>query len=81
MSADPQERHLDGIYIRIMRDGKYLAKCLTDCTWDEVEAHLIETTRTDIDGGRVYLLGTVKHLYERLRKAGDDLDLHGDKPG
>lgn len=80
MTEPPVKRHLDGIYIRVMRGDQYLTLCLTDCTWDEVERHLIETVREQIDGGKCYLLGTISHLHERLRAAGDTNNLAGRDP-
>lgn len=36
----PKEFELDGIYIRVNRDGKYCNRCFTDLTKDEQKAYL-----------------------------------------
>lgn len=61
-------RNLDGIYLRIKRDGKYQAVCLSDMTADELEETL--------DPGRGdWLKGAVIHLAGQLRAVGDKFDI------
>ena len=61
-------RNLDGIYLRIKRDGKYQAVCLSDMTVDELEETL--------DPGRGdWLKGAVIHLAGQLRAVGDKFDI------
>ena len=61
-------RNLDGMYLRIKRDGKYQAVCLSDMTADELEETL--------DPGRGdWLKGAVIHLAGQLRAVGDKFDI------
>ena len=61
-------RNLDGIYLRIKRDGKYQAVCLSDMTADELEETL--------DPGRGdWLKGAVIHLAGQLRAVGDKFNI------
>ena len=60
-------RNLDGIYLRIKRDGKYQAVCLSDMTVDELEETL-NPERGD------WLKGAVIHLAGQLRAVGDKFD-------
>ena len=57
-------RNLDGIYLRIKRDGKYQAVCLSDMTKEELEEAL------NPERGE-WLKGAVIHLAGRLRAVGD----------
>ena len=61
-------RNLDGIYLRIKRDGKYQAVCLSDMTADELEETL------DPERGE-WLKGAVIHLAGQLRAVGDKFDI------
>lgn len=61
-------RNLDGIYLRIERDGKYQAVCLSDMTEDELEETL-NPERGD------WLKGAVIHLADQLRAVGDKFDI------
>ena len=61
-------RNLDGIYLRIKRDGKYQAVCLSDMTADELEETL------DPERGE-WLKGPVIHLAGQLRAIGDKFDI------
>lgn len=61
-------RNLDGIYLRIKRDGKYQAVCLSDMTADELEETL------DPERGE-WLKGAVIHLAGQLRAIGDKFDI------
>ena len=62
------KRNLDGIYLRIKRDGKYQAVCLSDMTADELEETL-DPERGD------WLKGAVIHLAGQLRAVGDKFDI------
>lgn len=57
-------RKLDGIFLRIKRNGKYQAVCLSDMTKEELEENL--------DAGRgEWLKGAVIHLALTLHAIGD----------
>ena len=57
-------RQLDGIYLRIKRDGKFQNICLSDMTREELEANL------NPDHGE-WLKGAVIHLALTLHAIGD----------
>ena len=57
-------RNLDGIYLRVKRDDKYQAICLSDMTEDELEATL------NPERGE-WLKGAVIHLALTLHAIGD----------
>lgn len=62
------DRHLDGIYLRIERNGKFQAVCLSDMTREELE--------TNLDPSRgEWLKGAVIHLARTLSDIGEMLDL------
>ena len=61
-------RNLDGIYMRVKRDGKYQAVCLSDMTADELEETL-NPERGD------WLKGAVIHLSQCLREIGDQFGI------
>lgn len=63
-----KERHLDGIYLRIQRDGKWQAICLSDMTKEELEINL------DASRGE-WLKGAVIHLAQTLQEIGEYLDI------
>lgn len=58
------DRHLDGIYLRVKRDGKYQAVCLSDMTKEELESSL------NPERGE-WLKGAVIHLALTLHAIGD----------
>jgi hypothetical protein len=61
-------RELDGIYLRVKRDGKYQAICLSDMTKEELEENL--------DAGRgEWLKGAVIHLALTLHAIGDQFGI------
>ena len=62
------KRNLDGIYLRIKRDGKYQAVCLSDMTKEELEEAL------NPERGE-WLKGAVIHLAGQLRAVGDKFDI------
>lgn len=57
-------RNLDGIYLRIKRDGKYQAVCLSDMTREELEESL------NPERGE-WLKGAVIHLALTLHEIGE----------
>lgn len=63
-----KERHLDGIYLRIQRNGKWQAVCLSDMTKEELEINL------DASRGE-WLKGAVIHLAQTLQEIGEYLDI------
>ena len=63
-----KERHLDGIYLRIQRDGKWQAICLSDMTKEELEINL------DASRGE-WLKGAVIHLAQTLQEIGEYLNI------
>ena len=64
-------RKLDGIYLRIKRNGKYQSFCLSDMTKDELEANL------DPERGE-WLKGAVIHLALTLHEIGNLFDIVGE---
>ena len=64
-------RNLDGIYLRIKRDGKYQAVCLSDMTQEELEENL------NPERGE-WLKGAVIHLALTLHEIGNLFDIVGE---
>ena len=62
------KRNLDGIYMRVKRDGKYQAACLSDMTKEELEEAL------NPERGE-WLKGAVIHLAGQLRAVGDKFNI------
>lgn len=62
------KRDLDGIYLRIKRNGKYQNLCLSDMTREELENNL------NPDLG-VWLKGAVIHLALTLHDIGEQFDI------
>lgn len=61
-------RELDGIFLRVKRNGKYQAVCLSDMTKEELEENL--------DAGRgEWLKGAVIHLALTLRAVGNQFGI------
>lgn len=61
-------RNLDGIYLRIKRDGKYQPICLSDMTKEELE-EVLNPERGE------WLKGAVIHLAGQFRAVGDKFDI------
>lgn len=61
-------RHLDGIYLRVERNGKWQDLCLSDMTQEELERTL------DPKKGE-WLKGAVIHLAQKMRYIGDQMDI------
>ena len=64
-------RNLDGIYLRIKRNGKYQAVCLSDMTKEELEENL------NPERGE-WLKGAVIHLALTLHEIGNLFDIVGE---
>lgn len=64
-------RDLDGIYLRIKRDGEYQAVCLSDMTKEELEENL------NPERGE-WLKGAVIHLALTLHEIGNLFDIVGE---
>ena len=62
------KRDLDGIYLRIKRDGKYQNLCLSDMTREELEENL------KADRGE-WLKGAVIHLALTLHDIGEQFNI------
>ena len=72
----PEKRNLDGIYLRAEIDGKFESRCLTDLPWEFVE----DWMRSRLMGNPDVAFQAAKHLHERFRHIGDELDvIVGDK--
>lgn len=61
-------RNLDGIYLRVKRDGKWQSICLSDMTREELEETL------NPERGE-WLKGAVIHLAMMLRAVGDKFNI------
>ena len=61
-------RNLDGIYLRVKRDGKWQPICLSDMTREELEEAL------NPERGE-WLKGAVIHLAVMLRMVGDKFNI------
>lgn len=64
------KRDLDGIYLRVKRNGKYQNLCLSDMTEEELEENL------NAERGE-WLKGAVIHLASTLHEIGDLFDIIG----
>lgn len=62
------DRKLDGIFLRIKRNGRYEAVCLSDMTKEELEENL------NADRGE-WLKGAVIHLATTLHAIGDQFGI------
>jgi hypothetical protein len=70
------KRDLDGIHPRIKIDGKWENRCLTDLCWGDVERWMRgKCEENGDDYAREFYLGVARHLHERLRAIGDQLDI------
>lgn len=66
----PMKRDLDGVYLRVERDGRWLSLCLTDLT---------EAERERVTEGRSpeWLRDLALIMARTLREMGDQLDVVG----
>lgn len=60
-------RNLDGVYLRIQRDGKHQSICFSDLTEDERE----ELPRKSLEWWR----GLAYHLADSLKEVGEQFDI------
>ena len=63
-----EKRNLDGIYLRVQRDGKWQNLCLSDMTQEELE-EILNPERGEWLKGAVIRLATV------IREIGDMFDI------
>lgn len=68
MIGYPQERNLDGIYFRVLRNNKYHNICFTDMTKEERE-NTFKNKEND------FLRNMCLILAQELRNVGDCLDI------
>ena len=66
----PLERHLDGVYHRVERGGKFVSRCFSDLTGDEQTEYL---HRLDNEA----LKRLCRLLAANLRTVGDRFDIFG----
>lgn len=64
------KRDLDGIYLRVKRNGKYQSLCLSDMTEEELEENLNSKNEE-------WLKGAVIHLASTLHEIGNLFDIVG----
>ena len=64
----PVKRNLDGCYFRVCRDGEWQSVCFTDLT--EAEQTNILDAR-----GEDWIISLLRHLADRIRLIGDELDI------
>ena len=64
----PVPRELDGVYTRIIRDGKPVNRCFSDLTSEEQERFL---QNLDKNG----LITLCKHITEVMRSIADEFDI------
>ena len=62
------QRNIDGIYMRVNRDGKWQNVCLSDMTKEELDEVLA-------DRDRLWLKGAVRHLALTIQAIGCKFDL------
>lgn len=61
-------RNLDGIYLRVLREGSWQNLCFTDCTAEERAPFL---SKLDNAG----LIRVIEHLANALKQIGDQFDI------
>lgn len=59
-------RQLDGIYLRIKRDGKWQSVCLSDMTKEELEANLNPVRGEWLKGAVIHLALTIHAIGEKF---------------
>jgi hypothetical protein len=72
MNRDLMNRDLDGIYFRVLRDGKWDNICFSDLTEDEMD--LVLERFDDLAMRRM-----CKLLGKKIREIGDLVDLYGEE--
>lgn len=66
------KRDLDGIYLRIKRDGKYQAVCLSDMTKEELEENLNPERGEWLKGAVIHLALTLHEIGEMFSIVRED---------
>lgn len=64
----PVLRELDGVYSRVIRDGKPVNRCFSDLTSEEQERFMQNL-------GKNGLMTLCKHITEVMRTIGDEFDI------
>ena len=67
-------RHLDGVYFRVERDGKWQSLCFSDLTKEEMEKVLENRTNE-------WLASLCVHLGETIKEIGDMFDIISAREG
>ncbi len=62
------DRHLDGMYFRVMRDGKWCNVCVSDMTDEEMEATIGKYKKGQ-------LFKVARNLAHALKEVGDHFDI------
>ena len=70
--TSPIRRNLDGVYYRVIRDGKYVNRCFTDLTESEQDRIMTEYNAEQ-------LRRLCRYLCIIIRQIGDMLDLVRDE--
>lgn len=70
--TSPIRRNLDGVYYRVIRDGKYVNRCLTDLTESEQDRIMTEYNAEQ-------LRRLCRYLCISIRQIGDMFDLVRDE--
>ena len=60
------QRNIDGIYLRILRDGKYQPICLSDMTKEELEYNLPTDRPEWLRGAVIHLAQTLQEVCEKF---------------
>ena len=67
-------RHLDDVYFRVERDGRYEPVCFSDLTKEEMEKVLENHTKE-------WIKNLCIHLAETLKEIGDMFDIISSREG
>ena len=59
-------RNLDGIYLRVKREGKYQSVCLSDMTKEELEESLNPERGEWLKGAVIHLAGCLHDIGEQF---------------
>lgn len=65
-NAIPTQRNLDGIFFRVMRDGKPYNRCFTDLSVEEREEVLRPYSREQLYTMVVFLADTIRTIGDEL---------------
>ena len=67
-------RHLDGVYFRVEREGRYAPVCFSDLTEEEMKMVLENHTK-------VWITNLCIHLAKTLKEVGDMFDIISTREG